>query len=1074
MKRFKLYDTVTGWAVFAVAATVYLMTIEPTGSLWDCGEFISSAYKLEVGHPPGAPFFMLTGRLFSLFASDPTKVAAMVNSMSALCSAFTILLLFWSITHIARRIVTRDGKEITLPQGIAILGSGAVGALAYTFSDTFWFSAVEGEVYAYSSLFTALVVWCMLKWEDQADSPSSARWLVLISYLMGLSIGVHLLNLLAIPALVLLYYFRKYPVNARNTIAAVIASVLLLAAVLYGMIPGFIKVASRFELLFVNGLGCSFNTGMAVYIILTAAILIWAIYETQAGNSWLRRRIAFLLAVVILGVPFMGNGLMLGIVITAAIAVFIFVRKELNRHWLNMIVVCMTVMLIGYSSYTMLVVRSMANTPMDQNSPEDVFSLQSYLNREQYGDNPLFYGPLYSAPRIYEVEGNMCKPIIIDGSTIWQRKVKETDGEKDSYISAGKRVKGVEVDPRFKTLFPRMYSTEQSHIQVYEQWGKVKGTPYTVDICGRQEQRVMPTFGENLRFFFSYQVGFMYWRYFLWNFSGRQNDFQGHGEIDKGNWITGLPFIDNALYGDQSKLPDSYRNNRGHNVYFMLPLLLGLLGLLWQLSSKRSGILNFWIVFTLFFMTGLAIVVYLNQTPYQPRERDYAYAGSFYAFSIWIGLGVMFFYDLVKRFAPRTVAAVAVSLLCLGVPALMAQQNWDDHDRSQRTLARDLGSDYLNSCEEDAIYFCNGDNDTFCVWFNQEVEGRRTDVRACNLSYLSTDWYIDQMKRGAYESAPLPISWHPKDYAAGHLDFAHVIDHPQFGGKMDLGLALMLLRDSRFIDEDGTGCFFARTLTLPIDKEQVIRTGTVPEKDRELIADTMYIRLNGNIMNKSQIMFLEMLYTNDWVRPIYIATTVGESFYPDVNAYLQLEGMAQRIVPLDPAAGRRVNSDVMYRNIMERFRFGNAKIPSVYLDEPYSRSCRSLRMVMNELAGTLIREGRKDEAKKVLDKSLEELPDYAVPFDYWSARGMIDGYYALGETSVADSILIGLFTECDRSAEWMLSLPPHKQGRVSSGMSLGNSLAIMQELLRCARRNDSPTVGQLEEVMQKYAPLLGR
>ncbi len=1074
MKRFKLYDTVAGWAVFAVAAAVYLMTIEPTGSLWDCGEFIASAYRLEVGHPPGAPFFMLTGRLFSLFASDPAHVAVMVNAMSALCSAFTILLLFWSITHIARRIVTSGGREITVPQGIAILGAGTVGALAYTFSDTFWFSAVEGEVYAYSSLFTALVFWCMLKWEDQADSPTATRWLILISYLMGLSIGVHLLNLLSIPALVLLFYFKKYTVNTRNTIGAIIASLLILAAVLYGMIPGFVKVAGRFELLFVNGLGCGFNTGLAVYIAVAAATLIWAIYETQAGKNGTVMRIAFLLAVIILGIPFLGDSVWLGIVISVVLALFLFTKKELNRQLLNTVTLCMTVMLIGYSSYTMIVVRSMANTPMDQQSPEDVFALQSYLNREQYGDNPLFYGPLYSAPRVYEVEGNMCKPIIIEGSTIWQRKVKESEGEKDRYISAGRRIKGAKVDPRFEMLFPRMYSSDPSHVKVYEECGKVKGKQYTVDVCGRQEQRVMPTFGENLRFFFSYQVNHMYWRYFMWNFSGRQNDFQGNGEIDKGNWITGIPAIDSALYGDQSKLPDSYRNNRGHNVYFMLPLLLGLLGLLWQLMSKRSGILNFWVVMALFFMTGLAIVVYLNQTPYQPRERDYAYAGSFYAFSIWIGLGVMFFYDLVKRFVPRTVAAVAISLLCLGIPALMAQQNWDDHDRSHRTLARDLGNDYLNSCDENAIYFCNGDNDTFCVWFNQEVEGNRTDIRACNLQYLATDWYIDQMKRGAYESAPLPISWQPKDYASGHLDFANVIEHPQFGGQMDLGLALKLLRDERIIDENGTGYFFSRTLTLPIDKEQVIRTGTVPEEDRGLIADTMYIRLNGNIISKSQIMFLEMLYSNNWERPMYIATTVGQSFYPDVSDYLRLEGMTQRIVPLDPSRRRGVDTETMYRNVMERFAFGNAKIPSVYMDESHSRSLRSLRMVMNELAAALLHEGKTAEAKRVLDKSLGEIPARAVPFDYWSAKGMIDTYYALGETAAADSILVSLFTDCDQRAEWYLSLPHGKQKRVSPEMGLGNSLAIMQELRKCARRANSGIAGQLDEAMQKYAPLLGR
>lgn len=1066
MKRFKLWNNIVGCVVFAIAAATYLLTIEPTASFWDCGEFISSAFKLEVGHPPGAPFFMMTAHLFTLFASDPTQVAVMVNSMSALFSALTILFLFWTITHLARKVLVRGGEEISLSKMIAILGAGAVGALAYTFSDTFWFSAVESEVYAYSSLFTAVVFWLILKWEDSdVDSPSSDRWLVLIAYLMGLSIGVHLLNLLAIPAIVLVYYFRKYTPTWKGVLAALAASVAILAAVLYGLIPGFVKVASWFELLFTNGLGLPFNTGLSVYIVLSIAALVWAIWATQYGKNDVQAKIAFLLSMTLIGVPFMG-GVVLGVIIIAAVAAFLFVKKGVSRRWMNTIVLCATVMLIGYASYAMIVIRSMANTPMDQNSPEDVFSLQSYLNREQYGDRPLFYGAVYSAPEKLEVKGNVCIPVEQEGDPMWICKEKTEAGEKDRYVVAGYRHRGYEKDERFMMLFPRMYSPKDEHVEAYKSWANIKGKRIRVDRCGRQETIVCPTFGENLRFFFSYQMNFMYWRYFMWNFSGRQNDIQGHGELDHGNWITGFDFIDNLMLCDQSQMPDSLKENKGHNRYFMLPLLLGVLGIVWQLAKGKKGKQGFWITFTLFFMTGIAIVIYLNQTPYQPRERDYAYAGSFYAFCIWIGLGVLMLAEGLRKIMPQTAAAVVAVLLGLCAPAIMAEQNWDDHDRSGRYTCRDFGANYLNSCAPNGIYFCNGDNDTFPIWYNMEVEGTRTDMRACNLSYLSTDWYIDQMKRGAYESAPLPITWERKDYVSANLDVSRVIDHPQFGGTMPLAQALDLVRRPELID-DGIGTIFASTVTVPIDKEQAIATGTVKPEDADKIVDQLEIKL-PRVLEKSKMMVLEMINSNNWERPIYFAATVGDQFYPNVKKYLQLEGMCYRLVPIANEGGRsRVNTEAMYGNMMHKFKFGGIENPNVYIDENIMRMCRTHRMMFAYLADALIGEGQTDKAVEVLDYAAKVIPHETVPYEAVAAM-MAGSYYELGETAKGDDIMDKVLTGLYQNLDWAASLPADDRKQLSYEMSPRQNLGLLQNVYYTCAEYERPLADDIRANFEKY------
>ena len=732
MKQYRLVDNIFGWVAFIIAAFTYCSTIEPTASFWDCPEFITTAYKQEIGHPPGAPFFMLLGNFFTHFASDTTQVAKMVNTMSALLSAVCIMFLFWTITHLARRLVISDWKELTTSKLIAIEASGMVGALIYTFSDTFWFSAVEGEVYAFSSAFTAVVFWLILKWEDHADEPHSDRWLVLIAYMTGLSIGVHLLNLLCIPAIVLVYYYKKVPhANLKGSLLALFLSFLVVVAVLYGVVPGIITVGGWFELFFVNTLGCPFNTGEIVYIICLVASVIWGIYETchASEKNEKKQNIAFVLGFGMLGIPFYGYGWTAAITGIIVLVILWFVlgykRKQevvtgvdestgiakkkmqllplISARVKNTALLCMLMLMIGYSSYALIVIRSSANPPMDQNSPEDIFTLGSYLSRDQYGDRPLFYGQAYTSQVALEVDGNMCKPVMKEGAPVYQRKEKASADEKDSYFVVSHKNKYIYAQ---NMLFPRMYSSD--HAQAYEDWmGGVEGTEIPYDRCGESIMVKMPSQFDNIRFFLSYQCNFMYWRYFMWNFAGRQNDIQGNGEPEHGNWITGFSFIDDSLYGDQSKLPDDLKENKGHNVFYCMPLILGLIGLFWQAWYTRKkkvmkngkeeevllpiGIQQFWIVFFLFFMTGLAIVIYLNQTPMQPRERDYAYAGSFYAYAIWCGLGVLAIIDILKRKMKLSGTAVTaiVAVITLLVPIQMASQTWDDHDRSNRYTCRD-------------------------------------------------------------------------------------------------------------------------------------------------------------------------------------------------------------------------------------------------------------------------------------------------------------------------------------------------------------------------------------------------
>ena len=1097
MKQYKLVNNLLGWLTFFVAAFVYCSTIEPTASFWDCPEFITTGYKLEVGHPPGAPFFMLTANLFSQFASDPSQVARMVNTMSALLSATTILFLFWSITHLARKLILKDWSEMTLGKLIAIQASGLVGALIYTFSDTFWFSAVEGEVYAYSSAFTAIVFWLILKWEDHADEPHSDRWLVLIAYMTGLSIGVHLLNLLCLPAIVLVYCYRRFPhIELKGSLLALVGSFVLVAAVLYGVVPGIITVAGWFELLFVNTLGCPFNTGEIIYIVLLVAIVIWAIYESYVDKSFKRQNISFVLSVGMLGIPFRGmtwGAGLLGLVILVALYFGLNYRKKIGKdlvpvvtaRFKNTALLCMLMLMIGYSSYAVIVIRSAANPPMDQNSPEDVFTLGSYLSRDQYGDSPLLYGQAYTSQVAYDVDGNMCVPKHKEGAAIWQRKEKASEGEKDSYFVVSHKDKLIYAQ---NMLFPRMHSS--AHAGAYENWmGGVEGTQVPYDRCGEPVMVKMPTQMENIRFFLSYQCNFMYWRYFMWNFAGRQNDIQGNGEPEHGNWITGISFIDDWMLGDQSKMPAELKANKGHNVFYCLPLLLGLIGLFWQAWRGQRGIRQFWVVFFLFFMTGLAIVLYLNQTPQQPRERDYAYAGSFYAYAIWCGLGVLAIYDMLKKKLKGNDVAVAgvVGVACLLVPIQMASQTWDDHDRSGRYTCRDFGQNYLMTLQDkgNPIIFTNGDNDTFPLWYNQETEGVRTDARVCNLSYLQTDWYIDQMKRPAYDSPSVPITWPRIDFCSGTNDYIEVRpamkqqlldfyrEYPKEAraafGDEPFEVKNIMKYWVRSKDND-THVIPTDTLYITIDKEAVRRSGMMMASDT--IPDRMVISLAGKrAIYKNDMMMLEMLAQCNWERPLYVATTVGSDNYMNLGDNFVQEGLAYRITPFNTKAPGAKNFDTekVYNNVMNRFKWGGLDKPGLYIDETVMRMCYTHRHLLAQLAMQLIAEGQNAKAEKVLRKAEKVLPEYNVPYTFISgAADMARAYALIGKKADAARILNKVWADAKSYADYYLQLTGSRF--MMSQNDVLRQLYIMQNIADITQACDHSLADQrLKTVNALYA-----
>lgn len=1088
---FKKLNILTGWLVFLVAAWTYIATIEPTSSFWDCGEFIATAYKLEVGHPPGAPLFMILARVASAFVS-PENVPMAVNVLSALASAFTILFLFWSITHMAHKMATRSGEALNTGSIIAVLGSGIVGALAYTWSDSFWFSAVEGEVYALSSFFTAVVFWAILKWESEADEPHSTRWLILIAYLMGLSIGVHLLNLLCIPAIAFVYYFKRYTPTVKGVLMTFVVSAIILGTIQAVIIPGIVKVAGSFELLFVNSMGLPFNTGNVIYGALLIGLIVW-------GIRWTQRNGHVLWNIVILGV---------------------------------------TVILVGYSTYAMIVIRSTANPPIDENNPENVFNLLSYLNREQYGDRPLLMGQFWGSP--YSSERKDGSPVYTatyqvkkGGRAVqnfydrWSAAhfVEQNPGHEidHAYVITDPR-KGSEVqyDPEFTMLFPRMYSAQASHESAYKQWSDFKGTPIRArDREGKPTIINKPTFGENMRYFFQYQMDWMYWRYFLWNFAGRQNDIQGHGTITEGNWLTGIKAIDAQRLGNQDQLPPSMTENHGFNRFYLLPMLLGVIGLVYQMLRHLR---DWTVVMLLFFFTGVAIVIYLNQTPYQPRERDYAYVGSFYAFAIWIGLGVFALYDAARTISQKelgmvigtafglgvlkyvvewdgdhsvsyslfylaalgggalalfhgldkvlkngAVTGTLATLVGLVVPAVMVADGWDDHDRSNRAPARDLASNYLESCAPNAILFTNGDNDTFPLWYAQEVEGIRTDVRVVNLSLLNTDWYIDQMRRKAYTSEPVPFGMPQEKYRQGTRDVVALIPQGK-GGYRDLKEMMKFVSDDRnmqpLFQRNVKDAFFPTDkFSIPVDSAVVFGNGTLTAKDTAWLRSLDW-QIRKQVLLKNHLMVLDLLANNNWERPIYFAVTTGPDSYINLQDHFQLEGLTYRVVPVrspnaNPNLQGRVATDIMYRNVTEKFLWGNMDTEGfIYLDENILRMTTNLRLQLSSLAEALIAEGRKEEARNILDLSLTKMPERNVPYDR-ILLPTVEAYYAIGDVAKGNELSERLFTIMEENLTYYTSLETKFLKQMEQEMAIAH--AVMGRLMSETGKADSTLGKTMEE-----------
>ena len=1006
MKEYQKLNIILGWIVFSIASCVYLLTIEPTVSFWDCGEYIAAAYKLLIGHPPGAPFFQLIGRMFTMF-TPPDMAAKMINIMSALCSSFTILFLFWTITALAKLIMLKSGKaEMTKDIVFAILGSGLVGALAYTFTDSFWFSAVEGEVYSMSFLFTAAAFWAIFKWESVANEEHADRWIVLIAYLMGLSIGVHLLGLLTIPALAFVYYFRKYEVTRKGLVITSIVSVMILFVVQYVIIQGIVKLASKFELVFVNSIGMPFSSGIIFYALLIIAGVVWLL-----NWSW-----------------------------------------KNNRPALNTAVLCFAVILIGYSSYGMTIIRSSANPTMDENNPENVFALLSYLSREQYGDRPLGYGQYYNAP-IDRREPQK------DGTPVYT-----PDKEKGKYIISDDRKNSIpNYDPAYCTYFPRMWSEKGNHVRAYKQWADIKGT-----------KDKKPSFGQNIKFFFTYQLGWMYFRYFMWNFAGRQNDSQGHGNLTDGNWLSGISFIDSMRLGPQDNLPGSMTRSKAYNKFYFLPLILGLLGLIFHYNNDKRGFL---VVMVLFILTGIGIIVYTNQYPYQPRERDYAYAASFYAFSIWIGLGVLALFDALRKNTNAVISAGLATLIALIVPAVMAKDGWDDHDRSNRYTARDFAANYLNSCAPNAILFTNGDNDTFPLWYAQEVEGIRTDVRVMNLSLSNTDWYLDQMSRKAYDSDPLPFSMTHEKYRQGTRDYVPFYDR-KIEGYTNLREIIDFIASDNIQTRVRTSSgknidyFPTKKFSIPVDSAAVVNNGTVLKELADEIVPAVEWDITSNYILKNSLMVLDLLATNNWERPVYFAITVGSSAYLKLEEYFQLEGLAYRLVPIktrnrDGQTGR-VATDIMYDNVMNKFQWGGMEKGKIYLDETNMRMTYNLRNNFARLANALLKEGKKDSAIAVLDKGIEVMPDEVVPYNFFMLP-MAEAYYRAGAPEKANPIVEQLADIYEDDLNYYLSLEGEFLEKTDNEKK--RAMSVMQRLMTIAKAYKQEELAK--NIEERFAKLQG-
>jgi len=1001
-KKFNLYNNVFGWVAFVFGLVTYILTLEPSASFWDCGEFISASYRLQICHPPGAPLFLIIGRIFSLFAGgDVTKVAYCINMVSATAGGLCGMFFFWTITHLGRKVLVKGNAEITGQQIFALMASGMVGALTLIWSDTFWFSAVEAEVYASSSFFTTLTFWCILKWENIADEKYADRWLILIAYTIGLAIGVHLLNLLVIPAIVYVIYFKKFKYSNIGFLKASAAAIAAIAIAQFGIIPGVPSQMCNFDYFFVNTLGLGFNVGIYAFLIVLVGFLASSLYytHTESKNSLIIAVITY--AIIALGTLVINPsliGIIFWLLVTGAIYYYVFMSKG-SKAYLNTAILCITFIIVGYSSYAMVLIRSNANPPIDMNDPANPFSLLSYLNRDQYGDNPLVYGQYFYA-----------KVVDVEKGPMQYRK-----GDNKYEEVGPKPIR--KYDPKDETIFPRMWADRADYIQSYRQWENIP-------------EGKKATFGKNIDFLLTYQMRFMYWRYFMWNFVGRQNDHQGYGGNIDGNWISGIPFVDRWLIGPQKDMPDSIKNEKARNTYFFLPLILGLIGLFWHFKRAKEDAI---VVTTLFLFTGAFIILYLNFPAHQPRERDYAYVGSYQTFMIWIGLGVLALIDwLSKKMSLNMATGVAsvASIAC--VPVIMGQQNWNDHDRSVRTTAVDFASDYLNSCDKNAILFTNGDNDTYPLWYAQNVEGIRSDIRVINLSLLNTDWYADGLKNKVYDSEPVPFSMTPDKYVQGVRDYIVYYQSPELEKRFGINQTdyyplkniIQFATDdkdpmSKIQSQNGESYSFYPTkkFSIKIDKEHVLKTGAVKAKDASEIADTMKFEIGNNTLMKADLITLDILSTCDWNRPIYFAITTGSDVYLNMTNYFQLEGLTYHIVPIvnkeqtEGGSYGRINTDILYDNLMNKFKWGNMDKHGVYLDETILRQTKNFRNVFYRLAMKLVAEGKKDMAIKALDKAMAVMPKENVPYDVFVIR-LCEAYYSAGATSKASAILGDMMNDC--------------------------------------------------------------
>lgn len=1021
--KFNRLNNISGWLVFAISYVVYLLTMERTVSFWDCGEFLAAAYKLEVTHSPGAPLYSIIGRFFGMFA-DPLNVALFINSLSALASALTILFLFWTITHFARKLMPepeggRQEADYSASALCTILGAGFIGALAYTFSDTFWFSAVEAEVYALSSFFTAFVFWAIFKWEHHADEPHADRWLVLIAYMMGLSIGVHLLNLLTIPALAMVYYFRRHTYSRRGALTAFIIGCVILGIVQVGVIQGVPLLASKMELLFVNSFRLPFNSGAIFFLILLAGLLAWLIL-------WARKK---------------------------------------GKTILHTAILCLTFVLIGYSSFVSIIIRSKADVPIDMTNPDDVMSLVSFLKRDQYGSQPLLFGPDFDAPASGYSPGT---PVY--------REV-EKDG-KPYYELVGHRQPDVEYSSADKRFFPRLYSS--NHAAFYRNY---------LDLAEGEKASM----ADNMKFFFSYQINWMWWRYFMWNYAGRQNDYQGTsmGEPQNGNWISGIGVVDKFFgRGDASLMPEPYKNSRARNTYFLLPFALGLMGLVYQFNrNKKDG----FIITLLFFFTGIATVIYLNNSPQQPRERDYSFAGSTYAFAIWIGLGGLMVTEWFRRVFKKGLAApVLATLLCLAaVPLLMASQNWDDHDRSQKTLARTSAYNVLAGLDSNAVLFVIGDNDTYPIWYMQEIEGFRTDVRVVNLSLAGIDWYIDQLRYKINDADALPMIWTPEQYEANKRDFVLYREDPAVPANQyfDIEQVLQLITsdDRRFQAQIVTGDYVnilpTKNLMIPVNKAEVLASGLVAEKDSARIVDKMFFSLGGGTLTKSDLAVLNIIAANaktGWKRPIYFSLGfTGGDGYQGLDEYVVMEGLANKLVPIrtpgsSPSIGAPQAVDIektldLYTNT---FLWGGTERKDVYFDEKNRNMLMTYRFSGAKAAMAMIRENRPDAAIRLLDVITDKISYEAYPYDQ-SIWGIAEAYYAAGAADKGKQIAEIVVRDNVQMLKYMLSLKGSNR-ELAFGVDGQQALGSIQLMARQARQaGDTETADEWDKTFLNFASQFG-